>query len=282
MRFENVPLSPPRWLTSDVAAAAAGAIGVATTSPLSVIWLKMTPGFERLEHRHVILPALIASALLVASALAARTPGAAVARLILGSPLAGALAGLGTWLVVESGLIAPIFGDLIPTGPAPELPVPLSSALIGIAFGATYGVVLLWPVAVAASALRKCAHDAPDHALLGLGLWLVSLGACSLYALSKTCCDSIGYEALAAGSALAASATLRLRARRHWLSRVRQGNVPSWSIESWEPLHGSELAPLLERALECDGVLIHQAPAEKDPYRKSGQGTIVGLVPTRG
>lgn len=115
----------------------------------------------------------------------------------------------------------------------------------GCFHGAGYGLMLLPPLWMARRSRRFHAGEATDRVLVGTGLWgLVTLGVAAPLAdhiAIKLTLESMRIEptplwGVAAGGCLLmlVLGVERLRERRRWLARVRQGKVPGWLVVSPE------------------------------------------------
>ncbi|HEU5075458.1 MAG TPA: hypothetical protein VFU02_14805, partial [Polyangiaceae bacterium] len=216
-------------------------------------------------------PAVVPSTLLVAVGYwllgkALRNDSALLPYAIFGGALAGYMnmsAGmhLHLWLsgqfeaLVMAGLSCLIFG------------------FFGCFHGVAYGLALLPPLWLARRARRFHPEEATDRALAGTGLWgLATLGIAAPLSDRFAIQLDLGSSARLDPTSLWVAATIgcsllfvlgveRLRERRTWLARVRQGRVPGWLVVSSEQL-GDDVnqlplfcAPLLGRERRVSFVL---------------------------
>lgn len=262
----RIPFAPPEWLPSDVVAAAACAIGAASASPIAIVYLESQAALETIEHRHVIVPALLIAPVLVAWALSTKAPATAIARVLLGGPLAGVIAALFTATITESATDFRIDW--------------LDAAMTGVPFGAAFGIAFVWPIAVASYTLERRGHDAPDMAMAAIGGWLLFTGIFALYGLQATCCRMIGWQPVSLGAVLLSAGMSRVLLRRRWLHRVRSGRVSDWAIEEWHPGQNEVLEPLFTtQPFGCEAALVYLEPSMGDPYRARRNAITVALVP---
>jgi hypothetical protein len=265
----RIPYAAPRWPKGDALLFAAAGFAAASAAPLTVALLQAQDRhfFRHLDPEQVLFPALASGLLLAWKALNARGLLAAVSWALIGGPVAGAFAGTLTALsIIALGKQQVMLAD---------------SALLGIPFGALFGVVLAWLAGAGARIKNQRAHDAFDRVLVAIGIWLIAIYGAILAGLDGQALEAVARIGLMLGAAALAAGVLRRRLRIAWLTRVRAGSEIGWSLRDWNVVAGVDrLVPLFgANPLSCDAVLVHVADTPGQPYRGARGEVAVALAP---
>jgi hypothetical protein len=257
----GLPYQPPRWLTSERIAAAAGAIGGAQ------VILDLLP--EHGSSIRFLVFAFVEVTILVAAHLATRR----------GTTVGDAVAGAVVWipLCFAAGAVSlALFGTLCerPWSAVGQWLSVLGGGLVfGFLFSIPVTLVALPLACVAATGRGRPSHDAPIRALVGGGEWLLAVDA-MLFAATG------GASALAPGVLMLAAGLVWLECRARFVRRVRAGREPAFVIVGLESEQAREglmpFGPL--RPLRAADLLAAVVPASAGPYRAIDQPVALCLL----
>jgi hypothetical protein len=265
----RVPYAAPRWLRADALLYAATGFVAASAAPLSVAVLRTADNslFLTLLPAHVLLPAVSSGLLLAVPMLSARSVAKVIYTAVLGGPLAGAVAGALTVFLMRC---LGFRGVAL-----------VNSALLGMPFGAGFGLLLMALASAGVGCRLRPAHDGFDRLLMAIGAWFSIFYGVAALLLGTHALRIMTWAGFAGGVVALAIGGLRQAGRKAWLERVRAGREREWALREWQPLpHADQLKPLFGRvAFACDALVVHVDRSLGHAYRGKSTELAVLLAP---